>query len=76
MGKWTISEFLKRLTATSWNRHYERVLQVIRGFLVVTFLAVVIGTLAECRPFSHYWQVRIPLSFRNDLLLTTFQGHP
>lgn len=33
---------------------------MLQGFhilLGVTFMAVIIGTLAECRPFSHYWRV-------------------
>jgi hypothetical protein len=29
----------------------------IRWFLVLTFIAVVIADLAECQPFTHYWQV-------------------
>ncbi|KAK4692692.1 hypothetical protein P7C71_g4560, partial [Lecanoromycetidae sp. Uapishka_2] len=57
IAKFTISEFLKRLTSHVWKRSYEFGLQCIRWFLVVTFLAVVIATLAECHPFNHYWQV-------------------
>ena len=59
MAKLTISEFLKRLTATYWKRSYELALKGIRWFLLLTFIAVVIATLAECAPapFSHYWQV-------------------
>ena len=57
IAKFTISEFLKRLTKQVWKRSYERGLQFIRWFLVVTFVAVVIATLAECQPFNHYWQV-------------------
>ncbi|KAL9128321.1 MAG: hypothetical protein Q9217_002976 [Psora testacea] len=57
IAKFTISEFLKRLTSQVWKRSYELGLQIIRYFLVVTFVAVVIATLAECQPFSHYWQV-------------------
>jgi hypothetical protein len=53
----TISEFLKRLTATFWKRSYEMTLKGIRWFLLLTFIAVVIATLAECQPFDHYWQV-------------------
>ena len=34
-----------------------KVVRYIYGFLVVTFIAVIVGTLAECHPFSHYWQV-------------------
>ncbi|KAL8711341.1 MAG: hypothetical protein Q9220_004238 [cf. Caloplaca sp. 1 TL-2023] len=57
IAKFTISEFLKRLTSQVWRRKYEFGLQFIRWFLVVTFAAVVIATLVECQPFSHYWQV-------------------
>lgn len=57
MAKYTVSEFLKRLTERFWKRGYEWGLRVIRIFLVVTFVAVVIATLAECQPFTHYWQV-------------------
>ena len=57
MAKLTISEFLKRLTSTYWKRSYELALKGIRWFLLLTFIAVVIATLAECQPFDHYWQV-------------------
>ena len=57
MSKFTVSEYLKRLTSTIWTRRYEVVLMSIRIFLIVTFFAVVIATLAECHPFDHYWQV-------------------
>ena len=57
MSKFTVSEFLKRITIRIWRRSYELTLQGIRIFLVATFCAVVVATLAECRPFSHYWQV-------------------
>ncbi|KAL2177167.1 uncharacterized protein P884DRAFT_25351 [Thermothelomyces heterothallicus CBS 202.75] len=54
--KYAIVEFFRRLNVT-WRRTYELSLLFIRGFLIVTFLAVVISDLAECRPFSHHWQV-------------------
>ena len=57
IAKFTISEFLKRLTSHVWKDSYEFCLQCIRWFLAVTFVAVVIATLSECQPFSHYWQV-------------------
>lgn len=57
MSKWTVSEFLKRITIHLWRSSYEFVLHCIRIFLVATFIAVIIATLAECQPFSHYWQV-------------------
>lgn len=40
-----------------WKRSYEIGLQFIRWFLALTFLAVIVATLAECRPFYGYWQL-------------------
>jgi hypothetical protein len=56
MAKFTVSEFLKRLTERFWKKGYEWGLRGIRIFLVVTFITVLIATLAECRHFN-YWQV-------------------
>ncbi|KAJ8113911.1 hypothetical protein OPT61_g4079 [Boeremia exigua] len=58
MAKYTVSEFLKRLTERFWKKGYEWGLRTIRIFLAVTFVAVLIATLAECQPFTHYWQVK------------------
>ena len=55
--KFTISEFLKRITIRVWRRSWELTLQGIRIFLGLTFIAVVVATLTECQPFDHYWQV-------------------
>ncbi|KAF2659925.1 hypothetical protein K491DRAFT_701946 [Lophiostoma macrostomum CBS 122681] len=57
MAKFTVSEFLKRMTERFWKKGYELGLRCIRGFLVVTFIGVLIATLAECQPVTHYWQV-------------------
>lgn len=57
MAKFTVSEFLKRLTERFWKKGYERGLHGIRVFLVVTFFMVFIATLAECHPTRNYWQV-------------------
>ena len=57
MSKWSILEFLKRLVGAFWHKSYEIGLQIIRYFLVATFIAVLVATLAECHPFDHYWQV-------------------
>jgi hypothetical protein len=57
MAKFTVSEFLKRLTERFWKKGYEWGLRGIRIFLVVTFVMVLIATLAECHPVTHYWQV-------------------
>jgi len=40
-----------------WTRRHNLFLTAIRWFLVVTFVALVIATLAECQPFYDYWQV-------------------
>jgi hypothetical protein len=56
-AKFTVSEFLKRLTERFWRRRYELALRGIRIFLVVSFFIVVIATLTECMPFNHFWQV-------------------
>ncbi|KAI0457529.1 GPCR protein, PTH11-type [Xylaria acuta] len=55
--KLAILEFFKRLTATFWRRSHDVTLNIIRCTLAVTFAAVLIADLAECQPFSHYWQV-------------------
>lgn len=57
MLKYTITEFFKRLTHSIWKESYERTLVFIRYFLLVSFVAVFIADLAECQPFSHYYQV-------------------
>ena len=57
IAKFTVCEFLKRLTDQVWKRSYEIGLQCVRWFLAITFIAVVVATLAECQPFNHYWQV-------------------
>ncbi|KAF7529425.1 hypothetical protein G7054_g9873 [Neopestalotiopsis clavispora] len=55
--KSAILEFFKRLTATSWKRSHDFTLLFIRCTLVLTFIGVIVSDLAECRPFSHYYQV-------------------
>ncbi|PHH70180.1 hypothetical protein CDD82_7294 [Ophiocordyceps australis] len=55
--KYAILEFLRRLTDLTWSRAHQATLVVIRWTLVATFVVVLVSTLAECRPFSHYWQV-------------------
>lgn len=57
VSKYTVSEFLRRITGRIWRKRYEWTLQGIRAFLLLTFIAVVISTLSECTPFNHYWQV-------------------
>ncbi|KAI6796484.1 hypothetical protein KC361_g4456 [Hortaea werneckii] len=55
--KLTVSEFLKRITIRIWRPSYETVLHGIRIFLAMTFVAVIIATLAECQPFEDYYQL-------------------
>lgn len=57
MLKNTILEFFKRLSELTWSKAYQNSVLVVRCVLVATFIAVVISDLAECQPFSHYWQV-------------------
>jgi hypothetical protein len=59
VSKFTVSEFLKRITSAIWRRSYEITLHCIRVFLVATFIAVVIATLAECQPFDHVSKLMI-----------------
>jgi len=40
-----------------WKRSYQIALQIVRWNLFLTFIGVIIATLAECEPFTHYWQV-------------------
>lgn len=54
MAKFTVSVFLRRLTQCFWKKDYEWDLRGIRIFLVVTFVMVLIATLAECQPVTHY----------------------
>ncbi len=56
-AKLTILEFLKRIVGTYWRKSYEIGFQIVRYFLLATFIAVIVATLAECQPFDHYWQV-------------------
>jgi hypothetical protein len=57
IAKFSLVGFLKRLIGASWHKSYEIGMRAFDVFLITTFLAVVISTLAECQPFSHYWQV-------------------
>lgn len=50
-------EFFGRLVRLASTKSYTILLRCIRTTLAVTFLAVVIADLAECHPFTHYWQV-------------------
>ena len=54
--KYAILEFFRRLNV-NWRRSYELSLLLVRAVLITTFVAVLISDLAECQPFSNYWQV-------------------
>ncbi|OJJ50033.1 hypothetical protein ASPZODRAFT_128623 [Penicilliopsis zonata CBS 506.65] len=56
-AKYTVCEFLRRVSGMIWRRSLLLFLRFIYYFLASTFLAVVIATLAECQPFDHYWKV-------------------
>ncbi|KAE8354967.1 hypothetical protein BDV28DRAFT_63456 [Aspergillus coremiiformis] len=56
-AKFAVCEFLKRVSDMVWRRSLRIFLQFIYYFLGTTLIAVVLATLSECQPFSHYWQV-------------------
>ncbi|ROT40668.1 hypothetical protein SODALDRAFT_376440 [Sodiomyces alkalinus F11] len=55
--KETILEYFRRLTESASERYAARAHMFIRCALGVTFVAILISTLAECQPFHGYWQV-------------------
>ncbi|KAG6024590.1 hypothetical protein E4U19_003643 [Claviceps sp. Clav32 group G5] len=55
--KFSILEFLKRLTDLTWQRSHHAALIAIRWTLVITFVGVTVSNFAECHPFNYYWQV-------------------
>jgi len=55
--KYSVSMYLRSLTESVWQRSHQRLLRYLHIFLAVTFVGTVIGDLAACQPFSHYWQV-------------------
>jgi hypothetical protein len=57
MAKFTVAEFLMRITTQIWRSSFRHALQFIRCFIGITFIGVVIATLTECRPFHLHWQV-------------------
>jgi hypothetical protein len=50
-------EFFDRLVGQSGKNRYTILLRFMRASLGVTFVAIIIADLAECQPFTHYWQV-------------------
>ncbi|KAB8304751.1 hypothetical protein EYC80_004105 [Monilinia laxa] len=55
--KYSISIFLRSLTGQIWQRVHHKLLKYLHIALAVTFLATIISDIAECQPFTHYWQV-------------------
>jgi hypothetical protein len=55
--KYSVSMYLRSLTESVWKRSHQRMLRYLHIFLAVTFVATIVGDLAACHPFSHYWQV-------------------
>ncbi|EHK20773.1 uncharacterized protein TRIVIDRAFT_192678 [Trichoderma virens Gv29-8] len=55
--KFTTLEFLNRLAGASSKRLYSLLINVLRGILAASFVAIIVSTLAECQPISHYWQI-------------------
>lgn len=57
VAKVAVLEFVQKIISKSWTRFYRRGARLLYVFLAITLVAVIIATLAECRPFTHYWQV-------------------
>jgi len=57
VAKVTVLEFVQKIIGQSWTRFYERGARIIYIFLGFTLVGVIVATLAECHPISHYWQV-------------------
>ncbi|KAK3904937.1 hypothetical protein C8A05DRAFT_13248 [Staphylotrichum tortipilum] len=50
-------EFLQRLVGVTGTKRYTVLLWALRVTLATTFVAIIVADLAECRPFSNYWQI-------------------
>ncbi|TFB01341.1 hypothetical protein CCMA1212_007062 [Trichoderma ghanense] len=55
--KFTTLEFLNRLAGASSKKVYKILINILRGLLAASFVAIIVSDLAECRPISHYWQI-------------------
>ncbi|KAF4975719.1 hypothetical protein FZEAL_7530 [Fusarium zealandicum] len=56
--KLTTLEFFERLAGATRRKSHAIMIIAMRAILGATFIAVLISDLAECQPFSHYWQVK------------------
>jgi hypothetical protein len=72
MLKLAITEFFKRLTLTIWRRSYERMLQSLRWFLLVTFIAVVPDPGTKCRQGYAQLLTMGIVNVITDILLVVF----
>ncbi|KAK5940115.1 hypothetical protein PMZ80_007533 [Knufia obscura] len=57
VAKVTVLEFVQKIIGQTWTKFYQTSARAIKAFLALTLIAVIVATLAECRPISHYWQV-------------------
>jgi hypothetical protein len=57
MIKYSVSIYLRTLTESIWQRAHQKILRYLHIFLGISFIGVVVGDLAACQPFTHYWQV-------------------
>ncbi|KAM7191940.1 hypothetical protein V8F20_009064 [Naviculisporaceae sp. PSN 640] len=55
--KYVSLHFFRRLINATGKKRYYYTLLFVRVSLGVTFVAVIVSNLAECRPFHAYWQV-------------------
>lgn len=56
-AKIAVLEFVQKIISKSWTKFYKRGAIALYVFLGLTLVAVIVATLSECRPFTHYWQV-------------------
>ncbi|KAK3314326.1 hypothetical protein B0H66DRAFT_376388 [Apodospora peruviana] len=55
--KYVTLHFFARLIQSTGKKRYYYTLMFMRISLVATFVAVIVSDLAECQPFTKYWQV-------------------
>lgn len=57
-AKFTVLDFLKRMTDRFWKRSFEIGMRFITWYLIASFFAVLLSTILECRPIHNYWEVQ------------------
>jgi hypothetical protein len=55
--KYSTFMFIHTLAESFWQNSHKFLMRCLHALLIVTSLATVIGDLAACQPFTHYWQV-------------------